>query len=316
MAFDLDFTTRASKLPEKYAGEDFDGNLIAKIIANFGLAVITDDPRLLVNTSRELTQVYGRDEDGNVGYSDLVDFSPSPDVFYRSGTTPGATDGKSRGVAAATAAQGLDPSDTEHPLVPSSLAGMGGKGTDIASATSITIPSDGAYFHLTGNTGPIGAIAWANGGRRVRIYVESNPTLTHSSTLICPGNISMVLAAGDVFDVVKDGTAARIFPINRAGGATAVTPSGGNAAINGAAIRRNVTIAAAAAVDLVCTNLEINVDYNIAITASGGSRAVTASGHKTVSKGSLWSVTSGKTGWFIARYDGTNVWVFFAGYED
>jgi hypothetical protein len=71
-----------------------------------------------------------------------------------------------------------------------------GKGTDIASAASITIPWDGNYFDVTGTTG-ITAIAASRAGRIVYLHYDGVLTITHHATsLILPGGNNITTYAG------------------------------------------------------------------------------------------------------------------------
>lgn len=79
------------------------------------------------------------------------------------------------------------------------------KGTDIASASSITIPASGNYFVVTGTTGITG-IADTNSwyGREVVLKFSGALTITHSSSLILPGATNIITAAGDVIGFVSE----------------------------------------------------------------------------------------------------------------
>lgn len=90
---------------------------------------------------------------------------------------------------------------------PDSVAGLWEKGTNVASATTLTLPSSGGgYFVVTGNT-TIAAINAATDGRRVLLYFASNPTLTHGSGLTIPGSASIQMQAGSVAEFTRDGSA-------------------------------------------------------------------------------------------------------------
>lgn len=81
------------------------------------------------------------------------------------------------------------------------------KGTDIASASSITIPAQGSYFVVTGTT-TITTIADTNAfaGREVTLKFSGALTLTHSAGLILPGAANITTAAGAVAKVVFEST--------------------------------------------------------------------------------------------------------------
>jgi hypothetical protein len=70
------------------------------------------------------------------------------------------------------------------------------KGSDIASATTLTLGTDGNYFDVTGNTGPIGTIACA-AGALFMLQFDSTPTITHGAALVLPRDTDIVATAGD-----------------------------------------------------------------------------------------------------------------------
>jgi hypothetical protein len=71
------------------------------------------------------------------------------------------------------------------------------KGSDIASSTTIDIPSSGKYFVVTGTTA-ITTISDDWLGRTVFLKFSGILTLTHSSGLILPGSANITTADGDV----------------------------------------------------------------------------------------------------------------------
>ena len=74
------------------------------------------------------------------------------------------------------------------------------KGSDIASATSITVPNnDGNYFDITGSTGPIATINGVAGTFHT-FQMDSTPTFTNSAGLIMVGGIDFTAEAGDVLE--------------------------------------------------------------------------------------------------------------------
>jgi len=78
-------------------------------------------------------------------------------------------------------------------------AGIGTKGVDIASATTITIPTTGDYFDVTGTAIITGMTVAAD--RHFTLQFDGAVTLTHNATsLILPNNGSNITptAAGDV----------------------------------------------------------------------------------------------------------------------
>lgn len=79
------------------------------------------------------------------------------------------------------------------------------KGTDIASASAITIPASGNYFVVTGTTG-ITSITDTNSwyGREVVLKFSGALTITHSANLILPGAANITTVAGDVAHFVSE----------------------------------------------------------------------------------------------------------------
>jgi hypothetical protein len=83
------------------------------------------------------------------------------------------------------------------------------QGGDLASASSVTPPSTGAVFDITGTTS-ITALASTNSwnGRRVVLQFDGALTLAHSSNLALPGSANITTAAGDVAEFLQRGSGA------------------------------------------------------------------------------------------------------------
>lgn len=79
------------------------------------------------------------------------------------------------------------------------------KGSDIASAGTITLPStDEDYFHITGTTG-ITAISERGAGKRITLEFDGICLLTHNSTsLILASGCNISTRAGDVIEFVSE----------------------------------------------------------------------------------------------------------------
>lgn len=78
-----------------------------------------------------------------------------------------------------------------------------GEGSAIASASTLTLGTDGNMFHVTGNTGPITAIS---GNQTMAILVfNSTPTLTYSGNLILQYGVDYVASANNTMTFVNDG---------------------------------------------------------------------------------------------------------------
>lgn len=82
-------------------------------------------------------------------------------------------------------------------------------GSNIASASTITPPSTGYAFNITGNT-TITTIASTNSwdGRLVLLIFAGALTLTHSSNLALPGSINITTQANDTAEFVQTASGA------------------------------------------------------------------------------------------------------------
>jgi hypothetical protein len=78
------------------------------------------------------------------------------------------------------------------------------KGSDIASATTITIDGSSGYFDVTGTTTITGMTVDAD--RSFSLQFDGAVTLTHGSTLVLPGSANIVTVAGDVFNFQSVGS--------------------------------------------------------------------------------------------------------------
>lgn len=93
-----------------------------------------------------------------------------------------------------------DGSTWQYSTTSTSLTGIlkEAKGADIASATALTLGSDGNFFDVTGTTA-ITSINTVGVGTRVTLQFDAALTLTHHATdLILPGGANITTAAGDV----------------------------------------------------------------------------------------------------------------------
>lgn len=107
----------------------------------------------------------------------------------------------------ASAADVITATDTSKLVTPASLAPLVLKGTDIASASTITIPDTGNFFHVTGTT-TISDIDFTTtvAGRRVTLVFDGVLTLTHNATtLILQTGANITTAAGDMAEVICEG---------------------------------------------------------------------------------------------------------------
>ena len=91
-------------------------------------------------------------------------------------------------------------------LVDTTMPGQGYKGTDIASASTVTVPRGVTYAHITGTT-TITAIGTLPAGYLVALEFDAALTITHNATtLILQGGVNYVTIAGDVLWFVSEGS--------------------------------------------------------------------------------------------------------------
>lgn len=80
------------------------------------------------------------------------------------------------------------------------------KGADVASATALTLGTDGNYFDITGTTS-ITSITTIGAGTVVKLHFDGILTLTHHATnLILPTGVNITTAAGDEAEFVEYAT--------------------------------------------------------------------------------------------------------------
>jgi hypothetical protein len=79
-----------------------------------------------------------------------------------------------------------------------------GEGTSITCAATLTLPTDGDFFHVTGSTGPVTAIS--GNQARVTLVFDSTPTLTHSADLVLSTAADRTVSVNDVLEFVNDGS--------------------------------------------------------------------------------------------------------------
>jgi hypothetical protein len=102
------------------------------------------------------------------------------------------------------------------------------KGSDISSATSLTLGKDGNQFDVTGTT-TITSIATQGIGSYVTLHFDGALTFTHHSTnLILPGAANITTAAGDIAVMYEYASADwRCVSYTKASGAAVVAASSG-----------------------------------------------------------------------------------------
>jgi hypothetical protein len=119
-------------------------------------------------------------------------------------------------------------------------------GSNIASASSITPPSTGSSFNITGTT-TITVIASTNSwdGRQITLIFAGILTLTHSANLALPGSADITTAANDTATFIQTGSGAwRLLsygPVSAALTVTGASTLNGNVTL-GDAIGDTITI--------------------------------------------------------------------------
>ena len=107
--------------------------------------------------------------------------------------------------AAASTTQALTGTSVAVAITPDSLAALWEKGSDVASAATVSL-GEGGYFHITGTT-TITDIDWATAknGRPAIVIFDGILTLTHNATTLkLPGGANITTAAGDRAMFVQD----------------------------------------------------------------------------------------------------------------
>lgn len=109
---------------------------------------------------------------------------------------------------AASVTDQLTGTSTTLASTPDSVAGLWQRGSDIASAATLSLPATGGgVFNITGTTG-VSAISAAQGGRQIWVRFAGALTLTHNATsLILPGAANITTVAGDMALFVNEAAA-------------------------------------------------------------------------------------------------------------
>lgn len=107
-------------------------------------------------------------------------------------------------IAAASVSEMLVGMETAKSATPDSVAGIWQRGSDIASASTLSLPATGGgVFTVTGTTTVTG-ISTAQGGRCVKLRFAGSLTLTHSTSFILPGAANIQTSAGDCAEFIND----------------------------------------------------------------------------------------------------------------
>jgi hypothetical protein len=149
------------------------------------------DRHPLVNIAGEIQELPSADQ---------IDINDLPLVGTKVSALPAAS------AAAAANEFGINESGTSKKLTVRQVEEfVHDKGANVASAATVTL-GDGHYFHITGTT-TITDIDFTNSwdGRNAILVFDGILTLTHNATtLILPGGLNIVTAAGDACEIVID----------------------------------------------------------------------------------------------------------------
>jgi hypothetical protein len=109
---------------------------------------------------------------------------------------------------AASVTEQLTGTATDKSSTPDSVAALWQRGTDIASAGTLSLPaSGGGVYNITG-TATINGISSAQGGRSVKLRFAGALTLTHNGTsFILPGAANITTVAGDMAEFINEAAA-------------------------------------------------------------------------------------------------------------
>lgn len=186
------------------------------------------------------------------------------------------------GTSVASTTEQLTGTDANRASTPDSVSALWEKGSDVASASTLTL-GEGGYFHVTGTT-TITDIDFgtAKDGRKAILVFDGVLTLTHNATtLICPTGASITTAVGDTCMVVQDSSDnMKIAWYQRASGAPLVSSATG--ASCGLSVKNNATtpnsVLDISATELVVRNSDglpvllsnVSTSVNIATSGAGG----------------------------------------------
>ena len=78
------------------------------------------------------------------------------------------------------------------------------KGSDVSSATALSVGTDGNYFDVTGTTTITSINTTGGAGTQIKLHFDGALTLTHHATdLILPGGANITTAAGDEAEFIE-----------------------------------------------------------------------------------------------------------------
>jgi hypothetical protein len=172
----------------------------------------------------------------------VEDAVPANSVVYRRNAANSAwiTEGTADSLLnAADVSEVLTGTLASKAVTPDALAGLWQRGTDLASASTLSLPATGGgVFTVTGTTTVTG-ISTGSGGRRITLRFAGALTLTHNGTsFILPGAVNITTVAGDVVDFINDaaqdatGSNWRCVNYSRAQGVAIPSPTLGSKSAN------------------------------------------------------------------------------------
>lgn len=206
-------------------------------------------------------------------------------------------------LSTASTTEVLTGTDTAKAVTADALAALWEQGSDIASASTISV-GEGGYFNVTGTT-TITDIDFATdkAGRKVCLKFAGALTLTHNATtLILPGGANITTAAGDTAEFVSEGSDnVRCVSYTKASGLPTVSPS----------------IALATYAEIDCGLLSAGAITTTAHSISGGPKLAVGylkcvTGNAGYSAGDLIQVaTEGLNGCYQMAFDVTNITFYY-----
>ena len=112
--------------------------------------------------------------------------------------------GAPSGGSTASTTEVLTGADPSKAVTPDAAAALWEKGSDVASAATISL-GEGGFFHITGTTS-ISDIDFGTdkAGRRAILYFENTLVIANGGNLVCPENRDLVVHQNDIIVVVSE----------------------------------------------------------------------------------------------------------------